>query len=287
LIEDTDRGINASFSTNKLIKEWIEVKTNEYQDNNPGLLSLEDANILGNYEVAYVGVGNAQDGNPAGGGFRGNNARKLFLTDGIYQHILNEPVTNQIMVINYITGILFGVFRLSVVLEGVAQKLVESERLKIKERYGNVMSLGSVQANFKSPLIGIEMQTKNNTKNKIYTIRIGPPSSVVLDTPYVCPLVRLGKGSRGSTFIFRRTNSSASDGYIRVIKNKVIQGKKLGTLMLIIGTSILWQTFIRNKINATTNLIFKFLKIMIFGIGGIFNILFGIFFLFSKGGIID
>ena len=42
--------------------------------------------------------------------------------------------------------------------------------------------------------------------------RTGPPSSVVLKTTYVDERVRLGKGSRGSLFVFTRGGAADAAG---------------------------------------------------------------------------
>jgi hypothetical protein len=44
------------------------------------------------------------------------------------------------------------------------------------------------------------------------SLRIGPESSVVLTTTYLDERVRLGKGSRGSRFIFVRGGEAESAG---------------------------------------------------------------------------
>ena len=46
-----------------------------------------------------------------------------------------------------------------------------------------------------------------------FTFQLGQPSSVILDTPYVDPIVRLGRGSRGSTFVFTRTTDPAAESW--------------------------------------------------------------------------
>ena len=44
------------------------------------------------------------------------------------------------------------------------------------------------------------------------SLRIGPPSSVQLATTYLDERVRLGLGSRGSLFVFRRGGASDHEG---------------------------------------------------------------------------
>jgi hypothetical protein len=44
----------------------------------------------------------------------------------------------------------------------------------------------------------------------------GPPSSVQLSTPYLDERVRLGKGSRGSLFVFTRGGAADAAGEICV-----------------------------------------------------------------------
>lgn len=45
---------------------------------------------------------------------------------------------------------------------------------------------------------------------------IGPTSDVVLTTTYVSPTVRLGRGSRGSLFVFTKGGAADQAGHISI-----------------------------------------------------------------------
>lgn len=51
------------------------------------------------------------------------------------------------------------------------------------------------------------------------SVRIGPPSSVILKTSYLDEAVRLGKGSRGSKFVFVRGGEAESAGAVPALQN--------------------------------------------------------------------
>lgn len=65
---------------------------------------------------------------------------------------------------------------------------------------GIVKALASAQVKFQPPRL---------TLSGLIDLPIGPQSSVVLTTTYLTPTVRLGKGSRGSLFVF--TKGGAAD----------------------------------------------------------------------------
>lgn len=50
------------------------------------------------------------------------------------------------------------------------------------------------------------------TLGNLINLPIGPKSSVVLTTTYLTPTVRLGKGSRGSLFVFTKGGASDKEG---------------------------------------------------------------------------
>ena len=54
--------------------------------------------------------------------------------------------------------------------------------------------------------------------------RIGPPSSVVLKTTYVDERVRLGRGSRGSLFVFTRGGAADEAGERGWVGSRVARG---------------------------------------------------------------
>ena len=331
-ISNSDAGANASKELQRSISAWSIIKSNEYaeslvklneikghpieggvtntEDNE--LTALDDENLFGNYDVAFVSTISAkkQEGNPAGGNFRGSFGRFIYQNEGIYQHILKEndinygseiienkestvsvdinntmknisqehslevdvikpedspPVKSRILAINYITGKLFKIFPVSVILKGVVSKISKSECSELTAKYGTLLSSGTVRADFESPLISLGK----------YSVRIGPNSNVVLDTPYLDKNIRLGLGARGSAFIFKKTNDKKAENWKIDIQRKPLNAKTLGFSLIFLGVTV-FNLFSSIDVRA-----FQFLK------NGFatFFVLFGSIFAFTKGGI--
>lgn len=75
---------------------------------------------------------------------------------------------------------------------------------------------------------------------------IGPPSSVVLTTTYVDERVRLGKGSRGSLFVFTRGGPAEDAGMHRVGRETTSKSGVAAFAAffaaLVLGGAGLWST---------------------------------------------
>jgi len=195
--------------------------------------------IYGNYEVSYVGVGKSQrnEGNPAGGRFRGRLGRFLYRNDGLYQHVLKpSSPSGNIGVVNYISGRIFGLLPLSIVLYGraapLSKEFVDALNQNITEDALKLSSDGVIQAFFDPPLLSLA--------NKL-TVKIGAASSVVLDSPYVDAQLRTGVGSRGSLFIFRRLVTESeieiSEGWRRVVFPSSPRPRLLSWLRLVVTSA--------------------------------------------------
>ena len=91
LIANTDRGADASRTLQDAVNLWIFNKADHYA-NYSTTIALNDPNLFGNYDVAFVGTSRApaQEGNPAGGRFRGKLGRMLYQTTGVYQVCLHH-----------------------------------------------------------------------------------------------------------------------------------------------------------------------------------------------------
>jgi hypothetical protein len=143
-----------------------------------------------------------------------------------------------------------------------------------------------VKAFFQPPLLGLGLYNKN----KYLTFRVGPKSDVVLDTIYLDETFRLGRGSRGSTFIFQRLGEFDQQiySYKKVLETKVVNSKLLGTILSIIGFSMI-KFGSKNLFPGLRlgKLLFSFFKLCFFVFPGIAVALFSIFLLFSKGGIVE
>ena len=148
---------------------------------------LGDPLIYGNYNVSYTLMGNRQYGQPAGGRFRTGLGALLFKTRGLYQSVLRPDVV--------VNKVALDIFRILPSYVGLRGRLVE-----VPEEDGS-MAGDTVKVFFEPPVLGFPFGI---------VARIGPPSTVVLKTTYVDERVRIGKGSRGSLFVF--TRGGASDG---------------------------------------------------------------------------
>ena len=147
---------------------------------------LENELVFGNYNVAYVSQGSKQAGQPAGGRFRTGFGRLLFQTLGLYQSILKPNIA-----VNKVNLKILGFIPCSVGLRGTF--------MSIPEKQGGEDNADTVKVFFDKAVISLPFG--------IHT-RIGPTSSVVLKTTYVDENVRIGKGSRGSLFVFSRGGES-------------------------------------------------------------------------------
>ena len=132
-IANTDKGATASKPLQRKVNAWMEIKSDEYRQSlsalntqlgrvasSNGIISevsnnspagsleapvtvLDDEKIFGNYDVTYVSTLKAskQQGNPAGGNFRGSIGRFIYENDGLYQHIIREDDLTKETDINY------------------------------------------------------------------------------------------------------------------------------------------------------------------------------------------
>ncbi|GLC43911.1 hypothetical protein PLESTB_000922200 [Pleodorina starrii] len=175
LIKGTDSGLQISRETRTRVDSLLDrlEELGGAQQPRP----LDNPLLWGNYNVAYTSVGRSQErGEPAGGRFRGRIGRALFRTAGLFQSVLQPDIAT-----NKVEFRLFGFLPGHVGLRG--RVLPQGER-------GD-----TVQVLFEPPVLSVA--------NSLH-LRIGQPSSVVLTTTYLDERVRLGKGSRGSLFVFTR-----------------------------------------------------------------------------------
>ena len=81
--------------------------------------------------------------------------------------------------------------------------------MNLIKKFGTKLSLSTVQADFLPPRIIIGNPNRKFLGKFLgICISAGPPSSVVLDTPYLSDRVRLGLGARGSSFVFSKLDDS-------------------------------------------------------------------------------
>jgi len=255
---------------------WINTQSEEYQRSSKE--AKTDINLLGNYVVSYVGTGKDQrnEGNPAGGRYRGVIGRLFFETQNLYQNLLKGD-DGETIVVNIVKGRLFKLIPFCVILFGIIRFLSDTERENIMSKYGNKLSSSTVFASFRPPVLCF-----GSSKSLLaLSIKVGPPSSVVLDTPYVCPEVRLGLGSRGSYFVFTRTLDTAADEWKTWLSRKHVSARQAGSALVLLGALL---AFIR-PFSASSKVVF--LQWGIRSLVGVLLSLLGLFISMSSGGIIE
>eukprot|EP00873_Tetraselmis_striata_P011334 jgi/Tetstr1/431598/TSEL_021128.t1 len=172
-IEGTDGGADIRPEKREMVDAMLEELEELGKTQTPR--PMDNPLLFGNYEVSYVSAGRKQDGAPAGGNFREGIGKAIFHTRGVYQAVLQPDIA-----VNKVAFSLLGVIPGAVGLRGRV------------ENYGE--GRDTVKVLFERPCINF---------GKLH-FRIGPVSDVVLTTTYLDETVRLGKGSLGSLFVFKR-----------------------------------------------------------------------------------
>ena len=169
-IEGTDSGAQVSKIRRDQIDRYIsDLMAIGEDESDP----VDNEDIFANYNVAYTSPGPSQKGAPAGGRFRGRLGRLLFRTEGLYQMIERPDVAKNLVMFK-----LLGIFPGSIALVG---KFAKNKSKTVRVRFQRP----------KFTLVG-------------QTFTFGPESSVELITPFLKKQIRLGKGSRGSLFVFTK-----------------------------------------------------------------------------------
>ena len=190
--------------------------------------ALNNPNIFGDYDVSYVSAGGEQVGNPAGGRFRGGLGAALFRTTGLEQNLYEPDV-----VVNRVAFLVFGLIPGEVVLEGTfapvekeeetaaeaaaarAATEADLEKMSAKEKRAGRSAIYRDAENQKYAGDGMTVRAAFDppriTLGGLPAFSVGPKSSVVLSTTYLDQDVRLGKGSRGSLFVFARKTAEQAE----------------------------------------------------------------------------
>ena len=195
--------------------------------------ALTNPLIFGDYDVSYVSTGGKQIGNPAGGRFRGGLGAALFRTVGLEQNLYQPDV-----VVNRVAFLVFGLIPGEVVLQGTfvpveIEEETAAEAAAARDALRDDDAAGSKKPMSKKERRDARFAVYRDAENQKYagdgmTVRayfdppkitlgglpafsVGPKSSVVLSTTYIDEDVRLGKGSRGSLFVFARKTAEQAE----------------------------------------------------------------------------
>jgi hypothetical protein len=173
--------------------------------------------ILGNYNVTHV-IPSKPSEKPVGGKWSRGPAQALLKTRRTLQHLLPPKAKDSVAeAVNVISlSALKDMFRIHVILRGDAYALTETERSDIvqKRQTPGGLSARTVRADFDPPRIVV---------GRVLNLSIGPTSSVVLDTPFCDDRIRLGKGSRGSWFVFKRCFDDEADEWKELITQRPLR----------------------------------------------------------------
>ena len=253
---------SADTSLTESDKDRVQHILEELERIGQGKRPLEDERIYGNYNVSYVSMGKRQYGQPAGGRFRTGFGRFLFRTTGLFQSVLEPNV-----VVNKVALKIFGFIPCSVGLRGTLVSVPELKEGEQDEKAEDMADTAKVF--FNPPMLGLPFGIHTS---------IGPSSSVVLKTTYVDERVRIGKGSRGSLFVFTRGFESDAAGMDLVGLEKT---SLLGKFIV--------ASFIACLMAAGGYLSYRYMTVPHIGGIGLFMVMVGLAltFVVARGGIIS
>jgi hypothetical protein len=188
--------------------------------------------LLGNYNVS-CSLPSEPSEKPVGG--KWNNG--IFSIQQTWQHLV--PALKPQSVAQAVNVIVLKAFfwRIHVILRGDAYAIDQDERVQIaaKRNTPGGLSLRTVRADFDPPRIVFS----NKAKRVLLCLSLGPPSSVILDTPFCDDRVRIGKGSKGSQFVFVRSDDPVADEWKELVNIKVVSKRQLLALFGIIAATSL------------------------------------------------
>ena len=232
-IADTDSGRNVTPEQRRATDANIALLEAVGATQTPN--ALNNPLIFGDYDVSYVSTGGRQIGNPAGGRFRGGLGSALFRTVGLEQNLYEPDV-----VVNRVAFLVFGLIPGEVVLQGTfapveveaetaAEAAAARDAARERDRVGATKSAKAEKKRARDGAFAVARDAENEkyagdgmtvrahfespriTLGGLPAFSVGPKSSVVLSTTYLDEDVRLGKGSRGSLFVFARKSAAQAE----------------------------------------------------------------------------
>lgn len=157
---------------------------------------VEDPRLAGAYDVAYVSAGDG--GTPAGGRLRSGLGRALFPTTALVQALTSGGV-----VINVVRFRLLGLLPGLLLLVGTLRRATAADLPAPSSRTSSVSARsvlppGAVHVTFERPRLALGVPPLRAV------VSLGRASTVVLGTTYLDDRIRVGRGGRGSWFVFTR-----------------------------------------------------------------------------------
>ncbi len=176
--------------------------------------------LFGNYNVSFT-LPNAPNERPVGGKWN----RGPFMIESQWQHLLPKKVQNSVaQAVNMvIVRVLF--WRIYVILRGDAFRLssLDRDRVSAVRNTPGGLSPRTVRADFDPPRVVL----CTRQKKALLSLSLGPTSSVFLDTTFCDNRVRIGKGSKGSRFVFVRSTDPVADEWKSLVAHKPVGRKQL------------------------------------------------------------
>jgi len=238
VVDGTDRGVAASDKQRAEAASIISA----LEESQRGMSALARPNALFRFaEVAYVGQTSSRTANAAGGKYRGALGRFVCPTDALFQHVLADGAFN---VVHFR---FFGLIPAAAILRGRWRRASSATLEALRERARAATPPRSVTNNlvsidFDAPLLAI------GRTGKPLCLRIGPRSTVQLDTTYLDERIRIARGgTSGTPFVLRM--DSCADGralaeqarlYEQVLERRPL-GKRSIVPVLLAAAAAIWR----------------------------------------------
>lgn len=180
--------------------------------------------ILGNYNVSLT-LPNAPNERPVGGKWN----KGPFSIESQCQHLLPKKIPESVAQAVNMIIVKFLFWKIYVILRGDAFRLssVDRDRVSAVRNTPGGLSPRTVRADFDPPRVVI---CTPSTKKALCCLSLGPTSSVFLDTTFCDSRVRIGKGSKGSRFVFVRSTDPVADEWKSLVELKPVGKRQLFSL---------------------------------------------------------
>ena len=205
-------------------------------ESTPSSSSLDQSvfeSLVGNYNVSCTLPCKPSE-KPVGG--KWNNG--LFSIQSSWQNVLQPTKVGSVAQVVNVIVLKAVLWRIFVILRGDAFALDKGQReqIALERNTPGGLSERTVRADFDPPRISL-VSGAEKARKVLLSLSLGPPSSVVLDTPFCNELIRIGKGSRGSGFVFVRSSDPAADEWKSVLQVRPVRKGQLSAFFLSIAAA--------------------------------------------------